>query len=47
MSREGSTVSAAEVLGDSLPEGRYYLSVVASPFGREIEIAAGSVDLAQ
>ena len=44
---DGSTVSAADVLGDSLPEGRYYLSVVASPFGQEIEIAAGSVDLAQ
>ena len=44
---DGSTVSAAEILGDSLPAGRYHLTVVTSPFGREIEIAAGSVDLAQ
>ena len=35
-----------EVLGDSLPDGRYWLSASLNPSGQRIEIPAGAVDLA-
>lgn len=39
-------VSAADILGDSLPDGRYYLSAVLRPNRTSIEVAAGAADLA-
>jgi hypothetical protein len=33
------------VLGDSLPEGRYYLSAYLRPMNTVVEVAAGEVDL--
>ena len=35
-----------EVLGDSLPDGRYWLSATLNPDGQRIELPAGVVDLA-
>ena len=35
-----------EVLGDSLPDGRYWLSASLNPGGQRIEVPAGVVDLA-
>ena len=35
-----------EVLGDSLPDGRYWLSAVLNPGGERLELPAGVVDLA-
>lgn len=34
-----------EILGDSLPDGRYWLSAVLDPEGERIELPAGVVDL--
>jgi hypothetical protein len=36
---------ADEVLGDSLPEQRYYLTAVFKVGAREIEVAAGDIEL--
>lgn len=41
------TISAAEILGDSLPAGRYYFSVVLRPDWQSLELAAGEADLAK
>lgn len=38
---------AREILGDSLPAGRYYLTAVLRPNGKEVELAAGEAELAQ
>lgn len=35
-----------EVLGDSLPDGRYWLSAVLTPNGERVEVPAGVADLA-
>ncbi|HEX7118039.1 MAG TPA: BsuPI-related putative proteinase inhibitor [Longimicrobiales bacterium] len=43
----GGTIGAAEILGDSLPAGRYYFTVVLRPDGQVLELAAGAADLAQ
>lgn len=40
------TVGAGEILGDSLPDGRYYLSAVIRPNGQTVELAAGATELA-
>ena len=40
------TVSAYDVLGDSLPDGRYWLSAVLMPNGQRLELPAGAADLA-
>ena len=37
---------ARDVLGDSLPDGRYWLSAVLRPNGERVEVPAGSADLA-
>ena len=37
---------AREVLGDSLPDGRYWLAAALRPNGRAIEVPAGVADLA-
>lgn len=37
---------ARDVLGDSLPDGRYWLSAVLRPNGVVVEVPAGSADLA-
>lgn len=37
--------SATDILGDSLPDGRYYLSAVVRIEGETIELAAGSATL--
>ena len=37
---------ARDVLGDSLPDGRYYLTAVLRPNGETVEVPAGSADLA-
>lgn len=42
---EGSS-DAAEILGDSLPDGRYRLRAVMRPNGRLVEVPAGEVSLA-
>lgn len=34
-----------EILGDSLPDGRYWLSAVLDPAGERVEVPAGVVDL--
>jgi len=39
--------NAAEILGDSLPNGRYYLSVYVNKTGAAIELQAGEADLAR
>lgn len=41
------TINAAEILGDSLPSGRYYFTVVLRPDWESIELAAGEADLAK
>jgi hypothetical protein len=41
-----SRTSAAEILGDSLPDGRYHLRVHSRPDGRPLQLHAGTVDLA-
>lgn len=38
--------TATDILGDSLPDGRYYLSAVVRANGETIELAAGSATLA-
>ncbi len=43
----GSTISAAHILGDSLPAGRYYLTAVVRPNGQLVEMEAGEADLAK
>ncbi len=40
------TVSARDVLGDSVPDGRYWLSAVIRPGGERLELPAGQADLA-
>jgi len=42
----GVQVSAAEILGDSLPAGRYRLMAVVRPRGVRVEVPAGVVELA-
>lgn len=37
---------ARDVLGDSLPDGRYWLAAVLRPNGARVEVPAGSADLA-
>lgn len=37
---------ARDVLGDSLPDGRYWLTAVLRPNGETVEVPAGSADLA-
>ncbi len=44
--RHQTRVRAHEVLGDSLPAGRYHLTVFLRPDTRTIEIAAGAADMA-
>ncbi|MFS8636873.1 MAG: BsuPI-related putative proteinase inhibitor [Gemmatimonadota bacterium] len=41
------TISAAEILGDSLPPGRYYFTVVLRPDWQPLELAAGEAELAK
>lgn len=41
------SATARDVLGDSLPNGRYYLTAVVRPDQQRIEIPAGEADLAQ
>lgn len=36
---------AAEILGDSLPDGRYWLSIALNPDGERVVVPAGSADL--
>ena len=36
---------AAEILGDSLPDGRYWLSITLNPRGERLVVPAGSADL--
>ena len=38
--------SAYDILGDSLPDGRYYLSAAVQVVGNGVVVPAGSVDLA-
>jgi hypothetical protein len=38
--------SAADILGDSLPDGRYYLSAFVQVVGGPVTVPAGQVDLA-
>jgi hypothetical protein len=38
-------VSAADILGDSLPDGRYYLSAFVQVVGAPVTVPAGSADL--
>jgi hypothetical protein len=40
-----TTVSVREILGASLPSGRYYFAVVASADGMQMTLSAGEVDL--
>jgi hypothetical protein len=35
----------ADILGDSLPDGRYFLTALVRPGGRRLEITAGEADL--
>lgn len=45
---QGPTVSAADILGDSIPAGTYHLSVLARPLGGErLILPAGSAALAR
>lgn len=39
--------TAVEILGDSLPNGRYYLTALLRPAGGTVEVPAGEADLAQ
>lgn len=41
------TIGAAEILGDSLPAGRYYFTVVLRPDWQTLELDAGEADLAK
>lgn len=41
------TISAATILGDSLPNGTYYISAVLRPNGKRLELDAGSAQLAK
>ncbi len=43
----GRTIGAAEILGDSLPPGRYYFTALVRPGGQAVELVAGVADLAQ
>ena len=43
----GSTISASQILGDSLPAGRYYFSALVRPDGQAVELEAGEAELAQ
>lgn len=46
-SREfGMHAGAAEILGDSLPAGRYYLTALLRPDGDRVEVPAGEAELA-
>lgn len=46
-SRQGSArTDAAEILRDTLPDGRYWLEAVLRPNGTTIAVPAGTVDLA-
>lgn len=40
-----STATAREILGDSLPDGRYYFTALIRPGGQPIEVSAGSAEL--
>jgi hypothetical protein len=42
-----ASVRADEILGDSLPAGRYYFTAVLRPDGQRVEIAAGKAELAK
>jgi len=44
--RQG-TINAAQILGDSLPPGRYYFTVVLRPDWERLELAAGEAELAK
>ena len=44
---DAPTISAATILGDSLPNGTYYISAVLRPNGKRIELDAGSAQLAK
>ena len=48
-SRELSTppISAARILGDSLPNGTYYFSALVRPNGQQLQLRAGSGNLAK
>jgi hypothetical protein len=39
--------TAMEILGDTLPNGRYYLTALLRPAGGTVEVPAGEVNLAQ
>ena len=41
------TISAATILGDSLPNATYYLTAVVRPNGKIVELEAGSAPLAK
>lgn len=43
---DAPAVRGDEILGDSLPDGRYYLSAVIRPDRQVVELAAGFADLA-
>ncbi|MHB1169502.1 MAG: hypothetical protein ACYC28_09505 [Longimicrobiales bacterium] len=46
-SRQASAhTDAARILGNGLPDGRYWLEAVIRPDGREVAVPAGAVDLA-
>jgi hypothetical protein len=40
-----ATASAPEILGDSLPAGRYFFTALLRPNGRAVEVPAGQADL--
>jgi hypothetical protein len=44
---DAPTISAATILGDSLPNGTYYISAVLRPNGKRIDLDAGSAQLAR
>ena len=44
---DAPTISAAAILGDSLPNGTYYISAVLRPNGKLFELDAGSAQLAK
>ena len=41
------TISAAKILGDSLPNGTYYFTALTRPEGQRVELRAGSAALAK
>jgi hypothetical protein len=41
------SISAAQILGSSLPNGRYHFSALIRPDGKQLLIPAGSADLAK